>query len=150
MPDEVYEYMKEYGFTYEDIDKMEDINDDVFALTLDYVKRNTSFLEDIGLNKTEVIEIMNKNPFMVTVHKNKLASFDEIFADLGFTKEELKTMLLKNPNIYTASPIELNKTINYIKEKGYDNKVVRNFIYNNPQVIDLYFEEAIKHLKFNQ
>ena len=108
MPEEVYNYLTEYGFSNEELDNFEEENDKMFFVSTDIVKNNISFLEGLGLNKENIINILRINPFMITVGNNRITALNKIYYEvLGFTDNDIKSLILNNPDLYIASPIEL-------------------------------------------
>ena len=149
MPEEVYNYLKEYGFSNEELDNFEEENDKMFFASIDIVKNNISFLEGLGLNKEDIINILRINPFMITVGNNRITALNKIYYEvLGFTSDDIKSLILKNADLYTASPIELEKNINYLKDKKCNIDIIKKFIMNNPKVVNAYLDEFKKMVSF--
>ena len=106
MPEEVYNYFTEYGFSNEELDNFQEENEKMFFASIDIVKNNISFLEGLGLNKEDIINILRINPFMITVGNNRITALNKIYYEvLGFTIDDIKNLILKNADLYTASSI---------------------------------------------
>ena len=149
MPEEVYNYLTEYGFTSADLNNFEEENDKMFFVSIDIVKNNISFLEGLGLNKENIINILRINPFMITVGNNRITALNKIYYEvLGFTSDDIKSLILKNADLYTASPIELEKNINFLKDKKCSIDMIKKFIIDNPKVINAYLDEFKKMVSF--
>ena len=149
MPEEVYNYLTEYGFSNEELDNFEEENDKMFFVSTDIVKNNISFLEGLGLNKEDIINILRINPFMITVGNNRITALNKIYYEvLGFTDNDIKSLILKNADLYTASPIELEKNINYLKDKKCNIDMIKKFIMDNPKVVNAYLDEFKKMVSF--
>ena len=149
MPEEVYNYLIEYGFSNEELDNFEEENEKMFFTSIDIVKNNISFLEGIGLNKENIINILRINPFMITVGNNRITALNKIYYEvLGFTSDDIKSVILKNADLYTASPIELEKNINYLKDKKCNIDMIKKFIMDNPKVVNAYLDEFKKMVSF--
>lgn len=149
MPEEVYNYLTEYGFSNEELDNFEEENDKMFFVSIDIVKNNISFLEGLGLNKEDIINILRINPFMITVGNNRITALNKIYYEvLGFTSDDIKSLILKNADLYTASPIELEKNINYLKDKKCNIDMIKKFIMDNPKVVNAYLDEFKKMVSF--
>ena len=149
MPEEVYNYLTEYGFSNEELDNFEEENDKMFFVSTDIVKNNISFLEGLGLNKEDIINILRINPFMITVGNNRITALNKIYYEvLGFTIDDIKSLILKNADLYTASPIELEKNINYLKDKKCNIDMIKKFIMDNPKVVNAYLDEFKKMVSF--
>ena len=149
MPEEVYNYLTEYGFSNEELDNFEEENDKMFFVSTDIVKNNISFLEGLGLNKENIINILRINPFMITVGNNRITALNKIYYEvLGFNNEDIKSLILKNADLYTASPIELEKNINYLKDKKCNIDMIKKFIMDNPKVVNAYLDEFKKMVSF--
>ena len=52
MKDEVYEYLKKYGFNKDNLNKIEQENEDIYFIYLNKVRENINFFEGKGLNNT--------------------------------------------------------------------------------------------------
>jgi len=149
MPEEVYNYLTEYGFSNEELDNFQEENDKMFFASIDVVKNNISFLEVLGLNKEDIINTFRLNPFMITVGNNRITALNKIYYEvLGFTDNDIKSLILKNADLYTASPIELEKNINYLKDKKCNIDMIKKFIMDNPKVVNAYLDEFKKMVSF--
>ena len=150
MIEEVYNYLREFGFTKDEVNFFEDSNDKMFFTNINEVEKNISFLNNKNLTKEEVIQVFKKNPFMITVKDNRLNALNKIYLEeLKFESNLLKELIINNPETYTLSPIELQKIIDYLKEHNYSIEVIRDFILKNPKIISMEFNEFIKLLKVN-
>ena len=149
MREEVYEYLKEYGFSAIEIDEIEKKNENMYFTNIDELRKNLNFLEEKYLEIEDIIEIINSNPFMLTEKNNRLEAIDDIFGTLNIDYESLKEIIKKNPKAYTLSPIELQKIIDYLKTKNCDNKMIKDLIIKNPQMISMKFEEFVKVINLN-
>ena len=149
MPEEVYNYLTEYGFSNEELDNFQEENEKMFFTSIDIVKNNISFLEGLGLNKEDIINVFRLNPFMITVGNNRITALNKIYYEvLGFTSDDIKSLILKNADLYTASPIELEKNINYLKDKKCNIDMIKKFIMDNPKVVNAYLDEFKKMVSF--
>lgn len=149
MPEEVYNYLIEYGFSNEELDNFQEENEKMFFASIDIVKNNISFLEGIGLNKEDIINVFRLNPFMITVGNNRITALNKIYYEvLGFTSDDIKSLILKNADLYTASPIELEKNINYLKDKKCNIDMIKKFIMDNPKIVNAYLDEFKKMVSF--
>ena len=149
MPEEVYNYLTEYGFSNKELDNFQEENDKMFFVSTDIVKNNISFLEGLGLNKEDIINVFRLNPFMITVGNNRITALNKIYYEvLGFTSGDIKSLILKNADLYTASPIEIEKNINYLKDKKCNIDMIKKFIMDNPKVVNAYLDEFKKMVSF--
>lgn len=150
MKEEVYDYLREYGFSVEELNYFEKENEKMFFTNLIEVNKNIDFLTSKGLTKEEIIYVFKNNPFMITVKNNRLEMLDKIYLeDLQFDKELLKKLIISNPDVYTVSPIELQKNIDYLKEHNCSIETIKKFIIDNPQVISVDNTDLIAAVKFN-
>lgn len=150
MREEVYDYLREYGFSVEELNYFEKENEKMFFTNLIEVNKNIDFLTSKGLIKEEIIYVFKNNPFMITVKNNRLEMLDKIYLeDLQFDKELLKKLIISNPDVYTVSPIELQKNIDYLKEHNCSIETIKKFIIDNPQVISVDNTDLIAAVKFN-
>ena len=137
MEDEIYEYLRKYGFSKESLNKIEELNEDIYFVSLNKVKENIDFFTNKGLNSKEIINLTNINPFIITLTTKRKEAFEEIYINkLNLSNEEIRYLLNKNDNIYTCSPIELNKIIDYLSNKGYSFEIIKKIILNNPSIIN--------------
>ena len=149
MSEEVYNYLTEYGFSNEELDNFQEENDKMFFVSTDIVKNNISFLEGLGLNKEDIINVFRLNPFMITVGNNRITALNKIYYEvLGFNNDDIKNLILKNADLYIASPIELEKNINYLKDKKCNIDMIKKFIMDNPKVVNAYLDEFKKMVSF--
>ena len=150
MREEVYNYLREYGFTEEELNTFEEENEKMFFTNLVEVNKNINFLTNKGFTKEEIMYVFKNNPFMITVKNNRLEALDKIYIeDLQFDVNSIKKIIISNPDTYTVSPIELKKNIDYLKEHNCTIEIIRTFIINNAQAISMDFEEFEKQVKFN-
>ena len=150
MIEEVYNYLREFGFSKEEVNFFEDSNEKMFFTSIDEIKKNISFFSNKNLSKEEVIQVLKKNPFMLTVKDNRLNTLDKIYLEeLKFESNSLKELIVNNPETYTLSPIELQKIINYIKENNCDIESIRGFILKNPKIISMQLDEFESLLNIN-
>lgn len=138
MKNEIYEYLITYGFNKENLKKIEEENEDIYFVSLDKVKENIDFFTNKGLNNYEIINLVNNNPFNLTLSSKRKNAFDVIYVSkLNLSNEEIKYLLNSNNNIYTCSPIELDKIINYLnKDKNYSIDDIKKILLSNPNIID--------------
>ena len=145
MKDEVYEYLKKYGFNKDNLNKIEQENEDIYFIYLNKVRENINFFEGKGLNNKEIISLANINPFILTLSSKRKKAFDDIYINkLNLSNEEIKNLLNINNNIYTCSPLELDKIINYLnKDKNYSIDNIKKIILTNPNIINKKIDEII-------
>ena len=147
MREEVYDYLHDYGFNAIEIDKIEKENEEMFFTTISEVRKNITFLEEKYLENEEIIDIINKNPFMLTEKNNRLEALDNIYNGLlGIDYESMINLIKNNPETYTVSPVELKKIIDYMQTQGYTIEIIRNFILKNCKVISMTSDNFIKAL----
>lgn len=148
MKEEVYQYLHDYGFSAIDLDKIENENEEMFFTTIKEVRKNITFLEEKHLESSDIINIINDNPFMLTEKNNRLEALDGIYSKtLGIDYESMKELMKTNSETYTVSPIELQGIIDYMKEQGYSKETIREFILKNNKVISMSVENFKKALK---
>ena len=150
MIEEVYDFLREYGFTKEEVNYFEDENDDMYFTNMIEVNKNIDFLKNKGLNKEEIMQVFRYDPFMITVKNNRLDALDKIYIeDLRLNKDELKQLIIDNPDAYIVSVTELNKNIDYLKEHNYPIETIKKFFITNPQLISMSNKEFISVVKCN-
>lgn len=143
MKDEVYEYLINYGFNKDNLNKIEQENEDMYFVSLDKVKENINFFEGKGLNNKEIISLANTNPFILTLSSKRKNAFDEIYINkLNLSNEQITYLVNNNSNIYTCSPLEFDKIINYLSRKySYDN--IKKILLTNPNIINNKLDEIV-------
>ena len=150
MIEEVYDFLREYGFTKEEVNYFEDENDDMYFTNMIEVNKNIDFLINKGLNKEEIMQVFRADPFMITVKNNRLDALDKIYIEnLRLNKDELKQLIIDNPDAYIVSVSELNKNIDYLKEHNYSIEVIKKFFITNPKLISMSNKEFISVVKCN-
>ena len=133
MREEIYDYLHEYGFKAIEIDRIENRNDNMFFTSIGEVRKNITFLQEKGLEKEEIIKLVNYNPFMLTEKNNRLEALDKIYyEDLKLSNEELKELIKNNGYAYIISPIEFNKILDYFRNRNYSIEIIKKFIFDNP------------------
>ena len=148
MSEEVYDFLSNYGFTDEEIDSFENVNEKMFYTDTLEIEKNINILINKGLIKEEIMDIFRKNHFMITAKNNKLEAFDNIFYNvLGFNNDIIRQIIIKEPGTYSASPIELQKIIDFLKEYGWSLDKIKAFLIENPKVICLYLDEFKNSIK---
>ena len=149
MREEVYDYLREYGFTKEEVYSFEKENEKMFFTNLTEVNKNIDFLINKGLNKEEIMQVFRNNPYMITVKNNRLSALDKIYIeDLQFNKDELKKIINDNPSTYTESPIELQKIIDHMKKLNCSIKTIKEIFLENPKILDMTINEFDNIVKF--
>ena len=135
MREEIYQYLRNYGFTQDEAKALKK-NEEMYYAIMINITENIEFLENLGLTKEEVISIINTNPFLITCTKKRKDAFNKIYINsLGITKEEIKSMLFKNPYIYNLSPITVDILINDLL-KTYSKEELKQEIINNPKLLN--------------
>ena len=143
MKSKIYEYLMNFGFSKQDLNKIEKLNEDIYFVTLDKVIENINFFIGKGLNTKEIINLANLNPFVLTLSSKRKNAFDEIYLNkLKLSNEEIKYLLNVNDSIYTCSPLELENIINYLN-KNYSFNFIKQIILNNPNIINKKISEII-------
>ena len=143
MKNEIYEYLINYGFSKENLDRFEELNEDMYFVSLDKVKENINFFEGKGLNNKEIISLANINPFILTLSSKRKNAFDEIYINkLNLSNEQIKYLVNNNNNIYTCSPLEFDKIIDYLN-KNYSIDNIKKIILNNPNIINKKIDEIV-------
>lgn len=137
MNEEIYEYLDNYGFTSEELKAFNKENEKLYFANLKNVKDNIEFLEAKGLKQNEIIEVIRKDSFMLTVSTKKKEVLNEIYKEI-FRDNEIKETIIKYPDMYIVSPVELRDVINYIKSK---NLNPREIIINDLNVLSFDLEE---------
>lgn len=123
MKDEVYEYLINYGFNKDNLNKIEQENEDIYFISLNKVRENIEFFLNKGLTNLEIINLININSFNLTLSLKRKNSFEKIYINkLNLSNDEIKHLLNLNNNMYTCSLVEVDKIINYLSRKySYDN-----------------------------
>ena len=143
MKNEIYEYLINYGFGKEILDRFEKLNEDMYFVSLDKVKENINFFASKGLNNKEIIGLANINPFILTLSSKRKKAFDEIYVNkLNLSSDQIKYLLNNNSNIYTCSPLEFDKIIDYLN-KHYSIDNIKQIILNNPNIINKQIDEIV-------
>lgn len=147
MLESVYYYLKDFGFNDKEIDFFEDENEDMFSTNNIEIEKNINFLFDKGLEHEEVLDVIRRNPDMLTVKNNRLEAYDKIFNnELDMDNDMIKKLIISYPDTYVESPIDLQNIINYLKEKKYDKEYIRNLIIDNPKIISMDLSEFEKEI----
>ena len=147
MREEVFYELYNYGFTEDEIQQIEDNNNFIFDAQYDDIKKILEFLKYKGLEKEDIIKLINNNPFMLTESTKRLRYYENIYNNiLNFSKEELIYILKNNPECYTSSPIEFEKIIDILKKKNLSIDNVKKLVLNNPKVINIKSSDILEYL----
>ena len=145
MIEEVYDYLRKFGFLKEDLKEFENKNEKIYFANMKKIENNISFLMGKGLLKEEIINVARVNPFLLTTSDKRQNALDDIYMnELKISSLENKELLLLNPYMYSESPIELNKIIIYLKSKNYTIEDIKRLVIENPKLLDLTLEEFKK------
>lgn len=151
MEDNVFNYLHDYGFSAIDLDKILERNDAMFDTNLNEVRKNITFLEEKYLEPDDIIDLVNKNPFMLTEKNQRLEALGDIYDYyLGFSYDQIKALLKANPDTYSENPIELGKIINYLKEQKWNVDAIRQLLLKTPSLLDMNFEDFKNVIMNNQ
>ena len=148
MREEVFDFLREYGFTKEEVYSFQDMNEKMFFTDLKEVNKNINFFTSKGLDKNEIMYLFRENPFAITVKDNRLEALDKIYNDLEFDLDSIKYLIKRNPTIYNASPIELDKIVSLLKENNYTISSVRDLLMKNANIIDMTLERFKEEVKY--
>lgn len=150
MLEEVYNYLHDFGFTSIDLDRIEKENNELFFSSISEVRKNIYFLKENYLEDTDIIDLIRKNPYILTERTNRIEALDEIYKGVLIIDYESMIELIKNnPETYTASPVELQKIIDFLKNKKFTIDTIRNLFIKNPKIISMNFADFEKAIKFN-
>ena len=156
MLEEIFEFLYDYGFSVEEIKGFQRENEKLFFAILKNITDNISFLEAKGLSRDEVIEVIRKDPFMLTSSTKKKEMLDEIYREL-FSDDEIKETIVKYPDMYIVSPLELQDVINYIKSSNLNPRQIINNNLNvlsfdldniKEEITQISFAEVLEVLKY--
>ena len=79
MREEVFYELYNFGFSENDIQLIEDNNDFIFDAQYDDIKKILEFLKYKGLEKEDIISLINNNPFMLTESTKRLRYYENIY-----------------------------------------------------------------------
>ena len=145
MLEEVFYELYDFGFSQKEIDDIENNNDYIFNADAEDIRKILDFLRKKGLEKQDIINLINDNPFMLTESDKRIDYYENIYNNvLKLNKEELITLLKSFSECYTSRPKELEKTINYLRNKNISLEQIKKIVLNNPKIIDLKIEEVIQ------
>ena len=91
MIEEVYDYLREYGFSKEEVNSFQDENEEMFFTNLEEIEKNINFLINKELSKEEILEVIKKDPYILTVKNNRLDYLEKIYKE-GAEKAEYQAM----------------------------------------------------------
>ena len=136
MREEIYDYLRQYGFSKEELDFLEEKNEKIYFANISNITNNISFLDNLNLSKKEIISLANSNPLFITTSEKRKQAFNEIYINkLELNSIDIKNMLLINPFIYNLSPIDINVLINDLL-KTYSKEELKNIILSNPKILN--------------
>lgn len=136
MREEIYGYLREYGFSREELNMIEDKNEEIYFAIISNITNNISFLENLDLSKNEIISLINKNPFFITCSEKRKNAFNKIYIDtLELTNIDIKNMLLINPYMYVLSPVDIEILVNDLL-KTYAKEELKKMLLSNPNLLN--------------
>ena len=95
MKDEVYEYLKKYGFNKDNLNKIEQENEDIYFIYLNKVRENINFFEGTTLcNECFDPYIPDIKTMLSRIPKDMLQDIDFVAKESGRTRNEIITMFL--------------------------------------------------------
>lgn len=121
MRENIFDYLKEYGFSKEDIYWFQKVNDKLYFVDIILVANNIKFFEDKGLSCKEIIGVIKDNPYLLTIGSKRKIMLDNLYNKI-FEKEELKSLIIKYPVSYTENPLELEEKFVCINNNVLDVK----------------------------
>lgn len=137
MREEVYEFLKEYGFDSNDLNELEEVNDNVYFLKKENVSTLIKHFEEKGFSKEEIINIINNNINLITLSLNEIEEYDEILLNyLNFNIDEYQN-LVNNLCIYDIEIKMIKEIINLLEQKGYNNNKIKKLIVSNPNIFNI-------------
>lgn len=138
MREEVYQYLRNYGFTKEEVGEFEKHNVKLYEVEESTVRYNFDFLEKHNLNKIEILELIRKNIYMITVNKKKLDYLEKIYKEiLNFDNLEIKELLLEYNDLYIVNPLKVEELIKFYKDKNYSIEDIKKLIKLTPNVLSI-------------
>ena len=138
MEEEVYQYLRNYGFTKEELKDFEKHNIKLYEVEFLAVQYNFNFLEKHGLNKQGILDLIRNNIYMITVNKKKLDYLEKIYKEiLNFNEDEIKELLLKYNDLYIVNPIKVEELINFYRNKNYSIEDIKRLIMINPNILGM-------------
>lgn len=138
MDQNIYNYFQEYGFNKIDIDAIKNMNNNYYFFDYNNVVKLIDYLEYFGFDKSEIISIINSNPFILDTSVDKLKEIKDIFFNhFKMSNNEMICLLNKNPNIYTINPNELENKLNTKIFKNLKGDEVIKLLLNSPKLLEL-------------
>ena len=110
MRENIFDYLKEYGFSTEEIYFFQEVNDKLFFVDKSLIITNIEFFESKGLSSLEIITMIKNKPYLLTIGFRKRELLDKIYNEF-FDKEELKNLIVKYTSSYIVNPLELSKKL---------------------------------------
>ena len=136
MIDEVWDYLRDYGFTKEELNSFEKQNPKMFEVDLQTIKNNLLMLENFNLTQREVLTLVRKNFYMLTVTKNKVDYLNEIYLiRLGYDDKEMRRLLLTHPDAYIDNPEKVEQVLDFLETKEPKAKI-KKIILEKPELLD--------------
>ena len=137
MREEVYDFLKEYGFDSNDLNELEEVNDNVYFLKKENVSTLIKHFEEKGFSKEEIINIINNNINLISLSLNDIEEYDDILLNyLNFNIDEYET-LVNNLCIYDIEIRMIKQVVNLLEQKGYNNNKIKKLIVSNPNKLNI-------------
>lgn len=138
MKEEVYDFLKEYGFDSNDLNELEEVNDNVYFLKKENVSILIKHFEENGFSKEEIINIINNNISLITLSLNEIEEYEDILLNyLDFNLDEYQS-IINNINIYDIEFQVIKEIVNLLEQNGYDINKIRKLIISNPNILNIH------------
>lgn len=122
----VYLLLKEIGLTDENITKIIDENHFVTKIIESDLISQIKFLYGYNLTNKDIVEIANKNPWILTESFERMRMLEKNYNNIGI--KDMKELLLKQPNALSLNPLDVNNLIQKLKDENNSTEDIKEMI----------------------
>lgn len=131
MVEEVYNFLLGYGFSIEQINYIEDINENIYLVTEYHAKKIIEFLKKFDLNKIEIINIISNNPEIISQKEKNLLGLYNLYKNyVNFSDEDIKNILINKTHLFIINYKKIKLFIESLQKKSKTDNEIRQQIIN--------------------
>ena len=141
-------YLKELGYTENDINKMEKVFPKLLSYSIENIEQKIENFEKLGYAKEEILKMTKTIPSIFDYSIETLRQKIEDLEQLGYTPEEVIKITKNSPVIFTYNIENMNKKIEDIENLGYSREEVIKMTLDFPGIYDFSAENLKQKIEF--
>ena len=144
--EEVYNYLIDFGFRKEDIDKIVNtypLNELIPSTLLKYIKNDCDYLLELDYTKSQIIKMAKSFPKLFSFNVENISQKLENLILLGYSKVQVIKMTISVPSIFSLSIENVKQKLEDIMSLGYTQEEVKIITLKLPSI----FGNSIEYIK---